>query len=154
MPTIVRTNSKDPAFIALVNELNAWLRIKDGDKHEYYNQFNSIEGIPHVVVIYENSKAVACGAMKPYNDTTLEIKRMFTRHEAQGKGLGRTVLVALEDWTRELGYKTLLLETGKSFSAAISLYKKYGFQQIPNYDQYVGVKDSICFQKPIDKVVN
>jgi putative acetyltransferase len=154
MPTLVRTTSEDPNFIALVDELNAWLRIADGDKHEYYNQFNHIEGIPFVLVAYEEDRAVACGAMKPYNETTVEIKRMFTKPEVQGKGLGTTILKSLEEWARELGYHALLLETGKSFSAALHLYKKYGFEQIPNYDQYADIKDSICFQKAVDKIVN
>jgi len=154
MFSIVRTNSNDPDFITLVDELNTWLSIKDGDKHAYYNQYNSIEGIPYVLVIYENGKAVACGAMKEYDPATVEIKRMFTQPKVRGKGLGKTILVALEDWARELGYDYLLLETGRSFSAAVYLYKKYGFEQIPNYDQYAEIKDSICFRKSIDKVVN
>lgn len=154
MLSVIRTDSNDSYFISLVDELNAWLRIKDGDKHAYYNQFNKIEGIPYVLVAYDNGQPIACGAMKEYDASTVEIKRMFTYPKARGKGLGMTILVALEDWARELGYEHLLLETGRSFSAAVYLYKKYGFEQVPNYDQYADVKDSICFRKSIDKVVN
>ena len=149
MLSILRTNSEDPHFIALVKELDALLTIMDGDKHEYYNQFNKIEGIPYVLIAYEDDKPIACGAMKKYNDTTIEIKRMFTKPTARGKGLGKSLVQELENWARELGFETLLLETGISFETAIRLYKKYGFVQIPNYDQYVGVKDSLCFQKQI-----
>ncbi len=154
MLSISRTNSKDPDFIALVDELNAWLRVKDGDKHAYYNQFNSIEGIPHVVVTYNSGRAVACGAMKEYHNSTVEIKRMYTHPDSRGNGLGKTILVSLEKWAGELGYEYLILETGKSFSAAVHLYKNYGFERIPNYDQYEDVKDSICFRKTVEKVVN
>lgn len=149
MHTLVRTNSKDPAFIALVDELNAWLRVKDGDKHTYYNQFNSIEGIPYVLVIYDKSAPIACGAMKEYDPQTVEIKRMYTQPGARGKGIGKLIVTELENWARKLGYTRLLLETGKSFKAAIALYQKYGFEQIPNYDQYIGINESVCFQKPI-----
>jgi len=147
---MIRTNSKHPHFIALVKELDTLLSVVDGEKHDYYHQFNSIEGIPYVIVAYWNGQAIACGAIKPYNDTAVEIKRMYTHPDARGKGLGKTILCELEQWAKELGYKKLMLETGISFDAANSLYKKYGFTQIPNYDQYKGVKDSICFQKPID----
>ncbi len=149
MPTIIRTHSQNPHFISLVDELNDLLRIVDGDKHEYYNQFNHIEGIPYVLIAYENGKPIACGAMKKYDDQTVEIKRMFTQPEARGKGLGKTIVSELENWAKELGFTRLLLETGISFKAAIKLYKNYGFVPVPNYDQYLGVKDSVCFQKEI-----
>lgn len=154
MLSILRTNSQNPHFISLVKELDALLTIMDGDKHEYYDQFNKIVGIPYVLIAYEDDKPVACGAMKRYNENTVEIKRMFTQPEARGKGLGKTMVRELENWAKELGFETLLLETGISFKAAIRLYQNYGFVQIPNYDQYVGVKDSLCFQKRIDNVVN
>ncbi|MEM7187073.1 MAG: GNAT family N-acetyltransferase [Bacteroidota bacterium] len=149
MFTTRRTTSSNPHFVQLVDALNAWLRVKDGDKHSYYNQFNHIEGIPHVVVVYKDDTPVACGAMKQYDDNTVEIKRMFTDPEQRGNGLGNKVLVELEQWAHELGYQFLILETGKSFEAAVHLYQKYGFQKIPNYDQYEHIEDSVCFRKSI-----
>lgn len=147
---MIRTNSKHPHFIALVKELDSLLSVVDGDKHEYYHQFNSIEGIPYAIVAYLNDEPIACGAMKPYNETTVEIKRMYTKLESRGKGLGKTILLELQEWAKELGFQTLLLETGVSFEAAINLYKKNGFVQTQNYDQYTNVADSICFQKSIE----
>jgi GNAT superfamily N-acetyltransferase len=147
---MIRTNSKHPHFISLVKQLDDLLSVVDGDKHDYYHQFNSIEGIPHVLVAYSNEQPVACGAIKPYNDTTVEIKRMYTQPNSRGMDFGKTILQELEQWAKELGYKKLILETGISFEAANRLYKKYGFTQIPNYDQYKDIKDSICFEKVID----
>ncbi|MBX2828542.1 MAG: GNAT family N-acetyltransferase [Flavobacteriaceae bacterium] len=149
MTSLIRTESSHPDFIALVAQLDAFLTVKDGDMHEYYDQFNGIENIPHVVVVYENEQPVACGAMKQFDDTSVEIKRMFTLPTERGKGLGRKVLVELESWAQQLGYSHLVLETGASFDAAIALYKKYGFSSIPNYGQYIGVTSSRCFKKPI-----
>jgi len=149
MLSIIRTHSTDPHFVSLVKELNELLAVVDGEMHDYYHQFNSIENLPFVLVAYLDDKPVACGAIKKYNDTTVEIKRMFTAPEARGKGVGKAILAALEDWARELKFETLLLETGITFEAAINLYKKYGFVPIPNYDQYAGVKTSLCFEKPI-----
>ncbi len=146
---MIRTNSKHPHFVALVKQLDDLLSVVDGDKHEYYHQFNGIEGLPYVIVSYYNGKPIACGAMKPYDSTTVEVKRMYTHPDSRGKGLGKSILQELEQWAKELGYKNLILETGTSFEAANNLYKKYGFIQIPNYDQYVDIKDSVCFQKAI-----
>ncbi len=144
-----RTQSSHPHFVQLVAELDAFLTVKDGDMHDYYDQYNSIDNIPYVILIHENDQPIACGAMKPFDKDSVEIKRMYTLPNERGRGLGRKVLQELEKWAEELGYTTLVLETGASFDAAIALYQKYGFQRIPNYGQYIGVETSVCFQKPI-----
>ncbi|MDC8005391.1 GNAT family N-acetyltransferase [Aureisphaera galaxeae] len=144
-----RTNSTHPDFVQLVAELDAFLTVKDGDMHDYYDQFNSIENLNHVIVLYEDDQAAACGAMKPFDKDSVEIKRMYTLPSQRGKGFGRKVLQELEVWAQELGYTHLILETGASFEAAIALYQKYGFSPIPNYGQYIGVETSRCFKKPI-----
>ena len=146
-----RTNSKHPEFHNLVRRLDAHLSIEDGDKHDFYHQFNSIDNIPYVIVAYMEDSAIACGAMKPFDTNSVEVKRMFTEPSQRGNGLGKAILVELELWAQELGYQDLVLETGRSFDAAIALYKKYGFEVIPNYGQYIGVSSSICFKKSIIK---
>lgn len=91
--------------------------------------------------------AVGCGAFKEFNDETVEIKRMFVPDEQRGKGIASKVLKELEAWALELGYTTCILETGKRQPEAIALYKKNGYELIPNYGQYAGVENSVCFQK-------
>ncbi|RZL48076.1 MAG: GNAT family N-acetyltransferase, partial [Pedobacter sp.] len=65
------------------------------------------------------------------------------------KGVATTVLSALEQWAGELGYKKCVLETGIRQADAISLYQKCGYQSIPNYGQYIGVDNSVCFEKEL-----
>jgi hypothetical protein len=55
---ISRTNSTNSDFTALVK--HAYLAITDGEDHAFYNQFNKIDKINHVVVFYKNDLAVAC----------------------------------------------------------------------------------------------
>jgi putative acetyltransferase len=38
-------------------------------------------------------------------------------------------------------------ETGKRQPEAIALYEKQGYQRISNYGQYIGVENSVCFEK-------
>jgi hypothetical protein len=40
-----------------------------------------------------------------------------------------------------------VLETGKRQPDAVALYKKCGYKQIPNYGQYIGMENSVCFEK-------
>jgi len=72
---------------------------------------------------------------------------MYTLPEFRGKGIATKVLIELEKWTKELGYEKCILETGKKQPEAIALYKKNGYELIPNFGQYAGVDNSICFKK-------
>ncbi|WP_167604742.1 GNAT family N-acetyltransferase [Maribellus sediminis] len=151
MVSIKRTNSKDKDFVSLVAELNAFLAIMDGREHEFYNQFNQIEDIRHVVVAYVDEKPVSCGAIKAFDADSMEVKRMFTLEAYRGKGIAGRVLTELETWTQELALSKCVLETGKRLPDAIRLYTKNGYQQIPNYGQYVGMENSVCFEKLLNK---
>jgi len=144
-----RTNSDDPDFQQLVKALDADLARRDGTEHDFYAQFNSIAAIKHAIVAYENDLASGCGAIKSFDDKTMEIKRMFVPPALRGKGIASAVLAALETWAAELGYTRCVLETGKRQPEAIALYKKCGYDIIDNFGQYIGVENSVCFEKKL-----
>ncbi len=149
MVTLTRTDSSNPDFVALVKLLDVYLAEKDGREHDFYNQFNTIVKLNNVVVCSENGVPVACGAIKEFDADTMEVKRMFTKPEARGKGFASHVLTELEEWAAELGYKNCVLETGKRQIEAVALYKNKGYSIIPNYAQYIGIENSLCFQKEL-----
>lgn len=151
MIILKRTNSDDTDFQNLVRELDKELAIRDGAEHAYYAQFNKIDAIKHVVVAYENDVAVGCGAIKSFDENSMEVKRMFVPEDRRGKGIASLVLSELENWTAELNYQKCVLETGYKQPEAIALYRKNGYSQIPNYGQYIGMDNSICFEKVIEK---
>ena len=146
----IRTNSSNPDFVLLVEALDADLAERDGEDHGYYAQFNAIDAIQHVIVLYEGEKAVSCGAMKAFEENAMEIKRMYTLPAHRGKGFAGKILKELETWALELGIRTTVLETGKRQPEAIRLYEKHGYEQTPNYGQYIGVDNSVCFRKALD----
>ena len=150
MIKVLRTNSKNKDFVALVSQLDALLVEFDGREHDFYDQFNKIDKIEHVVVAYFDEVPVACGSIKKYDKETMEVKRMFTRDEYRGKGIASVILADLEQWTKELGYSKCILETGKRLAEAMQLYQKSGYKQIPNYGQYVNMENSVCFEKRLD----
>jgi len=149
MISIVRTNSANSDFLILVKKLDAELAIRDGEDHVFYSQFNSLEKIRHVVLAYVNGEPAGCGAIKEYSANTMEIKRMFVLADHRRKGIAAKILTELERWAAELSFRECILETGKKQPEAIELYKKNGYQQIPNYGQYIGVENSVCFEKKI-----
>ncbi len=147
---IKRTHSKNLNFINLVQSLDKELALADGSEHSFYSQFNKIDQLNNVVLISAHSLAIACGAIKVMNDTSVEIKRMYVRPEFRNKGLASKVLAELEKWVKELGYKRCVLETGKRQVGATELYLKNGYKIIPNYGQYSGIENSVCFEKMLD----
>nr|WP_315141167.1 GNAT family N-acetyltransferase [uncultured Flavobacterium sp.] len=147
MTIFKRTHSEDPDFKNLVVLLDRHLAFLDGDDHEFYAQFDTLDNIKNVVVCYQEDVAVGCGAFKEYDANTVEIKRMFVHPDFRGKGTASAVLHALEHWATELNYTSFILETGKNNPEAIALYHKSGFAIIPNYDQYENLATSVCMKK-------
>ena len=149
MIELLRTDSSNAAFIELVRQLDADLAARDGKDHLFYAQFNRIEKLRHVVVAYDNKKAVGCGAMKEQGAGKMEVKRMYTMPESRKKGVASAILKELENWAVESAMQRCILETGKRQPEAIALYLSNGYKQIPNYGQYVGIENSVCFEKPL-----
>ncbi len=149
MFSIIRTNSGNKDFIELVKQLDAELALRDGKDHAFYDQFNKIGNIKYVVVAYEDGRPCGCGAVKEYEPGTMEVKRMYVPDAMRGKGIAGKILAELEHWAAELSATKCILETGAKQTEAIALYKKSGYDIIPNYGQYESVSNSICFEKII-----
>ncbi|AXG72233.1 acetyltransferase (GNAT) family protein [Kordia sp. SMS9] len=145
--TTKRTNSKNQDFINLVKELDAFLSIQNGESDEFYSQFNGLEELHHIIVLYLDDAPIGCGAIKQFDENTVEVKRMYISQKLQGKSLGITILSELETWARELGNIRCVLETGTMLPEAIRFYEKNNYQRIPNYEPYIDAPESVCFEK-------
>lgn len=146
-PEVRWTDSGDEDFRELVCRLDQELAVRDGDEHAFYHQYNKIDQIKNALVLLVDGRPVACGAFKPYDDTTAEVKRMYVLPEHRQKGYAARVLCLLELWAARLGYGRCILETGKRQPEAIALYRKNNYQLIKNFGQYDGIDNSVCFEK-------
>jgi putative acetyltransferase len=146
MNQLLRTTSENEDFKHLTKLFDDYLVGIDGDEKDFFAKFNQIY-INNVVVFYANEIPLGCGAFKEFDTETAEIKRMFVLPEARGKGIATKILTELEDWAKEACYKAFVLETSQKLENAITLYRKFEYQDIPNYGQYVGVKTSMCMKK-------
>lgn len=147
MIVLLRTTSEHEDFQNSVVQLDAYLRVIDGQDHAFYSQFNKSSLLKNAEIAYENTIPLGIGAYKEYDAETIEIKRMFTFPQQRGKGIAKAILTELENWAREEKYTNAILETGVELKVAISLYQKAGYQVIENYGQYKGVEKSICMKK-------
>ena len=143
----LRTNSSNKDFVHLVQSLNDYLKIIDGNEHDFYSQYNGLDDLKHVIVVYLNNVPAGCGAFKAYDENSVEIKRMYTNPEFRGQGIATKVLLELEKWAKEEGFKTCILETGKRQAEAVSFYKMMKYTITSNYGQYININNSLCFKK-------
>jgi GNAT superfamily N-acetyltransferase len=77
--------------------------------------------------------AIGCVALRPLDDGTAEVKRMFVDPAWRGRGAGRALLEALIDGARARGYETLRLGTLDDMMIAQALYHSLGFRPIARY---------------------
>lgn len=148
MLTFTRTTSDNPDFQKLTALFDEYLIDIDGDEKDFFAQYNQIY-IDNVIICYQNDVAVGCGAFKKSDTQVAEIKRMFVPVEHRGKGIAIKILSELEIWARELNHISCILETSFKLENAIALYKKLGYEFIPNYEPYLGVESSVCMKKVI-----
>lgn len=147
MTQLIRTDSANSDYIELVKELDIDLAVKDGEFKEFYAHINKNSIINNVVIVYHNNTPIACGSFKIRSESIVEIKRMYVIPSARGKGVASKILAELEEWAVALGYNISILETGTNQPDAIHLYKKNGYKIIPNFEPYINMSYSICFEK-------
>jgi len=149
---IERVVEPTPEVRGLIDELNAIL----GANYEPHQRHGLSIGQlfePHVrffVARLDNS-AAGCGGIA-VSDDFAEVKRMYTRPQARGRGLAKALLRKLEDEARASGKAVLRLETGPYQREAIGLYRSAGFQSCAPFGAYAtmparNIELSLFFEK-------
>lgn len=145
----IRTNGKNKDFIENCRLLDMDLdrRVGKKIKRDKYEKYNQLDEIQEAIVVYENNKVIGGGAIRRYDDENVELKRVFVHTGYQGRGIGSKLVSLLIEWAVELGYKTMILETGELLAESCAVYKKLGFKVIPNYGPYVDMPESLCMAR-------
>ncbi|RLP25381.1 helix-turn-helix domain-containing GNAT family N-acetyltransferase [Mesorhizobium sp. YM1C-6-2] len=81
-----------------------------------------------------HGRAVGCGALKPLDASTAEIKRMWVAPDTRGLGVARRLLAALEDEARRMGMERIILDTNRSLLEAQAMYRKAGYRDTGRYN--------------------
>lgn len=97
-----------------------------------------------------DGRPVGCGALRFRDEFTGELRRMFVTRSARRDGVARALLTQLEHEAWALGYRRLVLETGKRQEPAIALYRRCGWRRIAAYGPHVGDPTSACFGKNLE----
>jgi DNA-binding MarR family transcriptional regulator/GNAT superfamily N-acetyltransferase len=90
---------------------------------------------------------VGCGALKFHTDAPAELKRMWVAPAVRGLGLGRRLLHELEQQAKATGARVIRLETNRTLSEAIELYRRNGYHEVEafNSEPYA----HYWFEKPL-----
>jgi GNAT superfamily N-acetyltransferase len=86
------------------------------------------------VLLFDAGRAVAGGGIKRLDARACEIKRMYVRPEARGRGIGKALLDALEALARDLGYAVARLDTGPKQPGAQRMYERAGYVAVADYN--------------------
>jgi GNAT superfamily N-acetyltransferase len=83
------------------------------------------------LLAYEHDQPVACGGLKTVAPGVAEVKRMYVLPEARGRGVGRALLIALEDQARSMGFASVRLDCQRH---NWPLYRAAGYVEIDDYN--------------------
>lgn len=147
---IEKTSGQSKELARLIATLDDDLRERYGDAkiHGIDLENADHDGIIFFMGTY-GKQAVCCGALRPYDSRRVEVKRMFVKKEYRGKEFSKKLYRHLEQTAREMGFKSIILETGKKQFEAHGLYKKMGFSPIEKFGEYVIDENSLCFAKEL-----
>lgn len=145
----IHTDGSNSDFIELCHCLDEFLNVLAGGEinRAQYIPYNQLDDIHDVIVAYDDDIPVGCAAFRAYDGECAEVKRVFVKKGYRGKRIAGRLMELLENDAREKGYRCLVLESGELLVAAMALYRKTGYEIIPNYGQYKDMPDSVCMKK-------
>ncbi|MGD0250211.1 MAG: GNAT family N-acetyltransferase [Thermoplasmata archaeon] len=86
-----------------------------------------------LTLAFVGSRLAGCVGLRPIDQETSEMKRLFVRNEFRGQGIGRCLVDRVIADARRIGYQRMRLDTVPDMAEAIRLYHQSGFVQISPY---------------------
>lgn len=139
---------------ALLEELNATLAVHYAPDQRHGLALDQLfqPSIRFFIAILDQA-AVGCGGVA-LCDGYAEVKRMYVRPAARGRGVAKALLSRLADEARAAGATILRLETGVHQTEAIGLYEHFGFVRCGVFGPYAALPPnaivlSVFFELPL-----
>jgi putative acetyltransferase len=84
-------------------------------------------------VALDGETVAGCIALRAIDLDTCEMKRLYVRDAVRGRGVGRALVTKLLAEARTIGYRRMRLDTLPMMTAAIAMYREFGFREIEPY---------------------
>jgi putative acetyltransferase len=136
----------------LVAALNEWALTqtpRDFTHHMTVEQMGQPDTTTFVA--RQDGRAIGMGALRRHANGVGEVKRMFTRPEARGFGVGKRIVEEIVKLARAEGGHQLVLETGSvdGFRSAWRVYEGHGFQRCGAVLDYTDSPHNIFYSKDL-----
>lgn len=137
-----------PDVHALIEELDAYLYSLYPPENVYALDITALQhpSVRFAVVRGDDGAALGCGAIV-VNAEYGELKRMYVRPHARGRGLARRLIETLETHAVQTGCRSFMLETGPTMPEALMLYERLGYRQRGPFGDYPDDPLSVFMEK-------
>jgi len=154
---VIQDNLDSPEVVALLHEHLHGMQSQSPPESMHALDISDYKS-PDVTLwtAWSDGDLLGCGALKDLGELNGEhvgeIKSMRTKTEHLKRGVADAILNAITDYAKRRGIQRLSLETGatEQFSAALSFYRKRGYEETPPFGSYKLDPVSVFFTKKID----
>lgn len=114
-----------------VEWLQKYFVVEEHDEEQLGRPEAIIENGGKIFFASENGKNIGTASLIKEDDATFELAKMAVTEDAKGKGVGNLLMAHCIAEAEKLGAKKIILLSNRSLGAAIHLYEKYGFVEVP-----------------------
>ena len=104
-----------------------------------------------LLLAWNDTEPAGCIALRPWKPGVCEMKRLYVRPRFRGTGLGRMLVERIISEARDAGYDRMRLDSLSSMLPAITLYRQFGFRDIPSYRENP-VEGTVFLELPLNPV--
>ena len=142
---------RQPEVVALIADLDAYQDTLYPAEARYALDLDSLARpeVLFAVAREAGGEAVGCGAIV-FGDAYGELKRLYVRPEARGRGAARRIVEFLESTARAQGCDALVLETGPYQPEALAFYARQGYGRCGPFGDYPDHPLSVFMRKRLE----
>lgn len=151
---IRRVNIDNIDFLELCKELDNLLNKIVAEQR--YPNANCLEGLDrfNVYIMYKKRKPVGFVAFSNVINGVVEIGLVFVKEKYRCYGVATKLFEYAENIAKDQGAKSLILDTYERLESAMRLYKKLGFNIVPQFKGFENSPYSICMKKDLFNKMN
>ena len=121
-------------LVRMEPDIETYLRMQNSEEElrNLKEKYKKPDG--RLYLAYVEGMPVGCIGLRRLKGRECEMKRLYVRTEFRGMHIGDVLVKKIISDARDIGYRTMRLDTFPFLERAIGLYRKYGFSETPSYN--------------------